>query len=496
MDHPQAGQGVGAKATKGIAFVAGAQTLKVALTFVSTVTVARLLSPQDYGVVAMSAPIAAFLLLFQDLGLGQAVIQSRSVSQQQLSSIFWVNVAASVGIAIVLVLAAPLVAWFYGDPRPGYVAAASACNIVVSGLALQHAALLNRELKFARLTAIDALNSICTFAATLSAAILLRNYWALWIGTFVGAVVNSAGLWASSRWKPSFSLNLSNSREMLKFGGSVTVFNILNYFARNADNVIVAKTSGPVQLGLYDRSYRLMMFPISNVTAPLGRVMLPVLARLNGDDHRYRSAFLGATWAITLVTGPAAAVAAATSAFLIPFLLGSRWQDASPIFFWLSIGSLYQPLSSATGWLFISTSRGRALARWGIFSSATTVASFAIGAPWGATGVAAAYVIVSLLRLPILYHWSSRGTPVKARDLYLVLIPPLAALAAAKLFVAASGANMTTLPLLVCTTLMAYATAIGASLLLADGRAFFAQARSRAANILTSPVVGHRKAGM
>jgi PST family polysaccharide transporter len=170
-----------------------------------------------------------------------------------------------------------------------------------------------------------------------------------------------------------------------------------------------------------------MTFPLHNINAPLGRVMLPVLSRLQDQPERYRRAYILAVRAIMMAAIPAVAVAASTSDRLIPFLLGERWSAAAPIFFWLSLAAFLQPLSSSTGWLFISSGRPGALLRWATFSTAIIVPALCVAVIWGAAAVAAAYFIAVAATTPLLFIYCVRGTSVRTSDLYAVWAPHIIA---------------------------------------------------------------------
>ncbi|HEX8639911.1 MAG TPA: lipopolysaccharide biosynthesis protein [Allosphingosinicella sp.] len=427
---------MGRKAASGAFYIGAAQGVRIVLTIASTIVVARILTPADYGVIAMVGPVTAFVLLLQNLGLSHAAIQAKTLSHEQSNALFWLNLLGSLLIAVVLVVAAPLVSWFYDEPRTGYVTAASSITVVLTASSLQHAALLARELRFRALAAVDTAAALCAFAATVAAAMAMRSYWALWLGTVAGIVCNVGLLWLVSRWRPTFPIRLAGSGRLVRFGGSITVFRFLNFLSRNIDNVLIGRVWGPGLLGLYDRSYRLMMFPLQNVNAPLSRVMLPILGRLRAEPDRFRRSYLHSLHLVSLVATPAIAVAGATSAELIPFLLGQRWAGAAPIFAWLSLTGLLQPIANTSGWLFIASGRGKALMAWGAVSTVTTIAAFTIGVFWGPVGVAIAYFLSTALRLPLLFWWCVGGTSVRSIDLYAVTLTSLLGAGAAWAWVA------------------------------------------------------------
>jgi polysaccharide transporter, PST family len=425
FDTPSELRGAGRLAGRGALFAAVAQGVTASLSILSTIVVARLLSPAEYGIVAMVTPVTGFILIFQNLGLGQAVVQTPSLSERQLSTIFWINLMASALTAGAILAISPLVALFYGNVSAGLLTAALAINAFLSGLVIQHLALLNRRLKYATIAVIDIVRIAAIFGATLLAAYVLRTYWAIWLGMLAGLLVNLVAAWLVEPWRPTRVFAFREARPMVKFGVHVTGFTLLNFLTRNLDNVLVARAWGVSAAGLYDRSYKLMMFPIQNINAPLGRVMLPLLSRLSTHDARYRRAYVTALRAISFATVPGIMVAAASSDWLVPFLLGAQWSEATPIFFWLSLAALPQPSSNAAGWLFLSRGRGAALLKWGLLASAVIIPAFIVGLPWGAVGVARAYCVAQAVLAVCLYAFSVRGTPVRATDFYAALLPCL-----------------------------------------------------------------------
>lgn len=412
-------------AARGAAYSGVAQGLKLLLSMTSIVVVARLLSPSDFGVIAMTSPITGFILIFQNLGLNQAVVQARTITEEQTNALFFYNLAASAAIALTFLAIAPLVGLFYEDQRPALVTAASALTVLLTGTTLQHTALLNRAMRFRALSFVEVTVAAANLAFTVGFAVWLRSYWALWLGAFCGTIVNTMLVWRIDRWRPSRKIQWGSARGMVKFGANLTGFNILNFVRKNIDNVLIAKVWGSSALGLYDRSYKLMMFPLEKVNSPLARVILPALARVQDEPARYRRMFLLSVQALSICSVPGIMAVAMCSDLVIPLLFGARWSDASPIFFWLSLAAVSQPVSNATGWLFISSGRTKEMFQWGLYSTPVTIGAFLIGLPWGPVGVAKAYFLSQAVTVPVLYYWCTRGTSVTARDLYAAILPTL-----------------------------------------------------------------------
>lgn len=467
---PVKAKAMGRSAAKGALFSGISQATKLIVTMVSIIIVARILSPGDYGVIAMTAPVTGFILLFQNLGLNQATAQAKEVTNEQVNALFFYNMAASAVIALCLIVLAPLTGWFYGDARPAYIMAASAVTVLVTGAALQHSALLVRGMRFKELALVEITASVAGLLFTIGYAFLFRSYWALWLGAFCGSFVSRTLLWQLERWRPHRPVVWSSINEMVRFGSNVTKFNVINYLSRNVDNVLIAKVWGTAALGLYDRSYKLMMFPLTNLNYPISRVMLPALSRLIDEPARYRRAFLLTLRAITLISIPGILAATLCSEQLIPLLLGSRWANAAPIFFWLGLAGLVQPIMSPCGWLFQSSGRADRQFRWGMFAAPVTISSFVVGLPWGPTGVAAAYFVVQTILVPFCYHYATRDNAVRPADIYKLLAPSFAAgLATTALSIFVFRSLPSTL-LIIVTFLASYVIALILNLVTPAGR--------------------------
>ncbi|WP_354489372.1 lipopolysaccharide biosynthesis protein [Mesorhizobium robiniae] len=408
---------------RGAVITALAQSVRVATQIVSVIVLSRLLSPQDFGVVAMCAPVLAFIALFQDFGLTQATIQKTGIRHEEVNYLFWVNVAVSTLLACVLAVAAPLVAAFYDEPRVAGLVAALGLQIIAYGLGAQHLALLTRRMQFARLAIIDVASAIAGLVVSIAWTFIDRSYWALFAGTLTAAVLPTLCFWANSRWRPSLPRKVDGIGELINFGAGITGFNFTNFFARNLDNVLIGKYWGEAQLGLYDRAYKLLLFPLSQITNPLSKVMVPALSRLKDEPDRYRSAYLRVMPLILLVALPGVAFATAMSDVLIPFVLGEQWRQSSSIFLALGFAGLLQPLNNPAGWLFISQGRSGDFMRWGIIAAMTSVLAFLIGLPYGALGVAIAYAISEYLKTPFLWLYIGKTGPLRASHILRAVTP-------------------------------------------------------------------------
>jgi PST family polysaccharide transporter len=444
-----------AKAASGAVLTGAAQIYRTGINFVSSVFLARQLTPADFGLIAMVSTCVGLVAVIQDLGLNQAIIQRRTISKAQVSALFWLSLGFGLLLAVTLALSAPGIAWFYSESRLTPLTVAFAFLLVLGSTQSQLLALLNREFRIKALAAIDVLTATVGAIVGVTIAWLTASYWALFMSSLASIATSVACAWLMCSFRPGVPSFEGNFREMISFGSGVSGFNFANYFARNADNVLIGRFYGSEPLGLYDRAYRLLLFPLSQILSPLGRVLLPLLARLQSEPERYRKAYIEAITLLMLATQPGLVFSIIFAKDVFSILLGSQWTAAVPIFQWLGVAGLSQVMTSTLSWLFLSQGRGSDFFQIGLFSSLTTIASFVLGLPWGPQGVAVAYTINNYAILVPAMLWSSgRRGPVSTYNLVNAVIPHLVATAVTALTMISIW-RVTTLPsLLGCAGLV------------------------------------------
>jgi len=419
------------KTVRGGLFVAVAQAIQIAVQLAAIPILARLLQPEDFGLVAMVVVLSAFAAMFVDAGLSMATVQRAEITRAQVSNLFWVSAGLGCLVAAIFATLSPVIAWFYGEPRLTAITLALCASFVFAGLTMQHQALLRRTMQFRKLASIQVSSAICGNLAAVVCAWWFRNYWAMVALPVTMAFVRMCGTWSACHWRPGLPRRRTGVWRMLVFGSYLTGFNLTNYFSRNADNILIGWYWGATPLGFYERAYKLLLFPLRQINGPLTGVTVPALSRTLDEPARYRKAYLRVLESLLLVTMPLMAGAFVTRDLCVDVLLGPKWADAVPIFGWLGIAALFQPLTSSMGWLFISQGRTREMFFWSVFASIVSVTSFAIGLPWGPVGVAACYVVASgCIHAPTIIYFATRTGPVRARDLAPCVVLP-ACLAAA-----------------------------------------------------------------
>jgi PST family polysaccharide transporter len=411
---------LGGKALRGGGITLASQGVLFGINLIRAIILARLLTPEDFGLIGMVTVFVNFAVMFKDAGLSMATVQRARITEEQISSLFWCNIALSLGLGLVICAAAPLVSLFYGKPELTRITIALSGSFIFSGFQIQHLALLRRHMLYGQIAAVNIISNTIALVVAVFLALKGGRYWAL-VGSSWAQATSALFLtgffcvWVPKKFQRGVGL-----RSMLTFGGHLTGFNLLNFFSRNLDYILIGRFLGAGPLGVYQRAYTLMMQPLQNLNGPLSAVGIPTLSRLQDDPARYRHYFLRAGGVLLLLTMPLAAFFMVMSKEIILVLFGDKWSLAIKPFMFLSICVVVQPLGNIAGWLFISQGRSKDMMIWGVVSSSVTMASIALGLLWGINGVAACYALVGLFFMPVMFWFVGRKSVVTTADLYSV----------------------------------------------------------------------------
>ncbi len=436
-----------------------AQAFSVILSLGSIAILARLLAPADFGLVAMVMSLTGILGMFKDAGLSMATVQREDVTPDQVSTLFWFNVGLSLVLMLASVALAPVIAWFYGEPKLFPIALAVAGLFLVDGLSVQHQALIRRQMQYGALAKIQIISSVLALGAAIASALSGAGYWALIVQASVSQITTTFLSWLFCGWIPGKPRRGTGVRSMLKFGGYLTGFSFVNYFSRNADNILIGKAWGGVELGLYSRAYSLLLFPLQQINSPISAVAIPALSRLQNNPEEFRDFFRKTLGVTTFVTFPLVALIIICRHELVLIFLGSQWGAAVPIFSLLAISAFLQPIGNITGILYIALGRTERMFKWGLMSSSWIVTSFFIGLPFGAQGVALAYSLAVVIMIIPLILYAISGTFLTLGDfLSGIKYPGLSTLFASLISLAVhkyfSASDSPWLPLAITTPVM------------------------------------------
>lgn len=379
------------RAVRGASVTVAGQVTSFAVQMGGTIMLARLLTPDDFGLVTMVLSISLLLQNFGGNGFIEAVVQRKEIDHKQISTLFWINAGISLLLMAAFIASAPLIAALYKEPRLKPIVAAMAASIFFGGLSNQHVSLLIRNMQFLHRT----VNEVSAAVISVGVALLLAwrgfGYWALVVKWLLAPLLIAIGSWIMCGWRPGIPSRGAGVGPMLRFAFHTYGNFVMTYFRRNADKMLIGRFYGSHSLGFYDRAYHLSnMLPVQILT-PLNGVSLAAFSRLTDDHEKYRHNYLKVLSLLAFVGMPLSAALTVTAQDVILLLFGEKWSHAGLIFraFGPSIGVAIIYLTH--GWLHLSLGTPDRWFRWSIAEFAVTVLCFSTGLFFGAWGVAAAF---------------------------------------------------------------------------------------------------------
>jgi PST family polysaccharide transporter len=401
-----------------------AQGVRFVVQTATTMVLARLLSPQDFGLMGMVLAFTGFLALFRDAGLGAATVQRFEVTHEQTSTLFWINVTVGAILGTLCAALAPLLVAFYHEPRLYWVAVVSGTTFMFNGLASQHGALLQRGMRFMTQAKIDVLSLAVGSATGVIMALLGCRYWSLVGMAMASSIVAAAAVWLTVPWIPGPPRRRCGIRSMLHFGGLATCNSFVVFLAWNAEKLLLGRFWGADALGLYGRAFQLVTLPVQQLNAAVTGVAFPALSRIQHDAERLARSFLRGYSLLISSTIPITITCALFADEIVRVVLGAKWAEAAPIFRLLAPVALVFAVANPFSWLVMSTGRmGRALS----ISTATTplvIVGIVLGLSHGPKGVALGYSLALTLLLIPIAAWSKLGTGITWADLWEATKPP------------------------------------------------------------------------
>ena len=382
--------GLKKRAVKGAGVMVFSQTFAYSVQMISTVILARLLTPDDFGLVAMVSVCSVLLMNF-GVKFTEAILQEKEITHEKISSLFWVNIGISVLITVGFMACSPIIAWFFSEPRLRYITVVMAFPILLSGLSTQHIALLKRSMKFKQVAANDMVAAVVSVIIAIAMASAGWGYWAVVARQVTVLVAGTVGAWIMCSWRPGLPIGNSGIYSMVKFACNTYCNYCMTYFSRNLDKVLIGRLLGSQLLGHYDRAYQLSgAFP-NQLVIPLTTVAVSTLSRLREDPEKYWRYFERMLSTIAFLGMGVSAVLTVIGKDLVVIVLGPQWGKAGDIFTAFAPGLGMALIYSTSVWLHLSLGRADRCFRWSIIGLLATIIAYIIGLRFGAFGVAVAY---------------------------------------------------------------------------------------------------------
>ncbi len=392
----------------------------------SLMILARLLDPKDFGLVGMVTAVIGVFNLFRDFGLSAAAVQrNTTVTREQASTLFWVNILVGAILGLLSFAIAPFAVLFYHETRLFGITAALASGFLFNAAGVQHSAMLEREMRFTTLSVIDIISLLTSVLVGIGMALHGYGYWALVATTTVAPLVYTVCVWLTTAWVPGRPHRRVGVRSMMRFGGTLTLNGLVMYIATNFEKVLLGRFWGAEAIGVYGRAYQLVNMPNDNLNSAASGVAFAALSRLQDDPPRFRSYFLKGYALVLSLTVPITVACALFAKDIISVFLGPKWQSAVTVVRLLAPTTLAFAIINPLGWLLMSLGLvGRGL-RMALVFAPIMIAGYLIGLPYGPRGVAFAYSAMMTLSVIPMIAAAVRGTVISVRDVLLTVSRPL-----------------------------------------------------------------------
>lgn len=415
---------IGRRSIQAGAFALVGQFAQFGLMAGAAVVLARLLTPADFGLVAMGMTVIEFTRLILDLGLPSSIVYQKHITRAQIDTLFWVNLAFAALLTLAVLALGPAVAWIYNEPLLVGLLPFLSITLMFFGPSIQHEAVLKRQLRFGTIAAASIAGTFTGVVASIALAVAGAGYWALAAHMPVETFVRTIWLYAAGGWHPGRPRFGTGLWPMIRYGGDVIGNRLVNHLGKNVDRILISVFAGASSVGLYSLADRWAYGSQQMIYARLMGVALSGFSRVRDDVDRYRNYYrrgMRLLWTFML---PVFAGVALEAEAVMVVLAGDQWDAAAPILRWLSIGALALSINHTAKWALLAEGRSRMQLVCGSIQAGVTAASIAVGAMYGVTQVAMGFAMATVLLTPPTFAAWLHASPIRWKDVGSALARP------------------------------------------------------------------------
>ncbi len=402
-----------------------AQVLAQGLQFIVLAILARLLFPEDFGVLGMAMVFIGLVITVNELGLGAAIIQRKHIEDKHLSTSFGISLAAGAVLCIIAIVVSPFIAGFYNTELVKPIICILSIGFIFGPLGAIHRSLLEKQLDFKSIAISEAGAAILSGAVSVSLAFTGFGVWSLVIGQLVGSLLRAVLLWVRCRWRPSLSFSFSHFKELFGFGANVMGSNSLNYVQQNADYLIVGRFLGASALGFYTLAYQLATFPLTRLSWLVTRVTFPAFSVIQDDNIALRQGYLKVIKYISLVTFPLLAGLLVVAPEFVPVVFGAKWMPMILPLQILCLAGVLRSVFTTVGSILLSKRRADIVFKWSILMAIGMPIAVLVGVRYGMVGVAVAVTVWHYLAWPIIQKITNRLIDLSFYNYFKALFPAI-----------------------------------------------------------------------
>jgi O-antigen/teichoic acid export membrane protein len=369
---------------------------------------ARLLPPKSYGVMALATIVTNLANIFRDMGSSAAIIQAKELTADLTGTVHTSNVVLGLGIGAAVAVSAPSVSTLFHEPELTKILYLLALVFPIGSISLAHQALLERESRFSVVVMAEIVAALSGLALAMLAAWSGAGVYSLVIQVFAATLIGTVMIISASDRRPRWIWSRREFSSVIAFSGNLSLFNFVAYVSRNTDSIVIGRLLGAASLGIYSVAYRIMILPLQNLTFVASRALFPVMSRRGDRLPEMAELYLKSLSLIAFLSVPMMAGLFALRELVVDVVLGEKWHASAAILGWLAPVGAMQSMVSATGTICMSRGRTDVLLRLGMLGALLHATAFAVGSSWGIEGVAAGYLVATILNAVPAFHFSGR----------------------------------------------------------------------------------------
>ncbi len=354
------------KTRQGIKWSFGLQIFHKIFFFFSSIILARLLIPEDYGLTMMAFTIDILVWLIMALGINTAIIHFQDEVEKRLNAAFWLLLVSAVFFTGLQFLCAPLFAAFYKAPLLENIIKVSAIGLFINSFGIVHKTILVKNIDFKRIAVLDASVSILKSILSITMAFSGFGVWSFIYPKVVGSIINVVCLQFLSKWRPSLDISVKHIKEMLNYGKYVVFSNIIDYLINNSSYIVIGSLIGSFSLGIYSFAYEKSMMIVNNITYPLMMVFLPTYSQLQHQENLLKNAFIKTLQLISMFTFPYVFLQLILGQEYIIGVFGKKWESSVFIFQIILIYSMFRSVSQCGSPILQAIGRPDIALKWNI----------------------------------------------------------------------------------------------------------------------------------
>jgi len=380
------------------------------VSLVTGLILVRYISPDKFGIYAILAIISTYFLAFGNIGINQAVIQSDSINNSILSSAFWIQFSLGIFFSIILFFSANKIAIFYEQLELELIIKIFVFEYFIGILGQLQNALFQRKLDFRTIFNVNLWAISISSILAIFLAIYDYGIWSLVVKSIVFTSITTLAFWIKSDWQPSLQFNIYKLKDIFKFSFPFFGNQLLNISVRNIDDILIGKTLGMTNLGLYNRSYNLMLLPVTNISKVISNVLFPSFSRIQNDPETIKHIYFKVIRSVSLITFPLMIGLFILTAPFVHIVFGPQWVEIIPIVKVLSILGLAQSIGVFNGSIYLSMGQTSLLFKIEIFLKLFIVSMIVFGVFYTKSliGITIFYTIASFLTIYPKWYFMSK----------------------------------------------------------------------------------------